>query len=91
MAARRYASASRRSTCMKRARTYYHEHRPTPGSADLCFITSTPITIVHAELHANEIDIQEGPIHRTGATGTLISIYLREPVQNLSEISPYLP
>ncbi|MCH7330020.1 VOC family protein [Acinetobacter modestus] len=63
---------------------------PTAGSADLCFIAETPLKDVIAHLHALNIEIVEGPIERTGATGKILSIYLRDPDQNLIEISNYL-
>ena len=62
---------------------------PTAGSADLCFIAETPIDEVMAHLHVQNISIIEGPIQRTGATGKILSIYLRDPDQNLIEISNY--
>ncbi|PAP33599.1 VOC family virulence protein, partial [Salmonella enterica subsp. enterica serovar Enteritidis] len=43
--------------------------RPTPGSADLCFITSSPINVVVAEILQAGIPIVEGPVERSGATG----------------------
>lgn len=64
--------------------------RPTSGSADLCFIAETPLNDVIAHLHALNIEILEGPIERTGAIGKILSIYLRDPDQNLIEISNYL-
>ncbi|WP_433847379.1 VOC family protein [Acinetobacter proteolyticus] len=64
--------------------------RPTAGSADLCFIAETPLDEVIAHLQAQNIDIVEGPIERTGAMGKILSVYLRDPDQNLIEISNYL-
>jgi len=64
--------------------------RPTSGSADLCFIAETPLKDVIAHLHALNIEIVEGPIERTGAIGKILSVYLRDPDQNLIEISNYL-
>ena len=64
--------------------------RPTAGSADLCFIAETSLKDVIAHLHTLNIEIVEGPIERTGATGKILSIYLRDPDQNLIEISNYL-
>jgi catechol 2,3-dioxygenase-like lactoylglutathione lyase family enzyme len=61
--------------------------RPTPGSADLCFLTATPIDDVVAHLTARGITIEEGPVARTGATGPIRSVYIRDPDGNLVEIA----
>lgn len=61
--------------------------RPTPGSGDLCFLTSTPLDEVIAHLEALKIAVEEGPVARTGATGPIRSIYLRDPDGNLLEVS----
>ena len=63
--------------------------RPTPGSADLCLIVDDPITDVVTELTSAGVPIEEGPVERTRATGPIISIYLRDPDQNLIELSNY--
>jgi catechol 2,3-dioxygenase-like lactoylglutathione lyase family enzyme len=60
---------------------------PTPGSADLCFITKTPIEEVQAHLESCGIVIEEGPVARTGAQGPIVSLYLRDPDGNLIEVS----
>ncbi len=62
---------------------------PLPGSADLCFITSTPLNDVIAHLEANDVPIIEGPVQRTGALGPMLSIYIRDPDDNLIELSNY--
>jgi catechol 2,3-dioxygenase-like lactoylglutathione lyase family enzyme len=64
--------------------------RPTPGSADLCLLTKTPLDVVIASLEASGIPILEGPIERTGAQGPIRSVYIRDPDLNLVEISNQL-
>ncbi|MBO6783510.1 MAG: VOC family protein [Alphaproteobacteria bacterium] len=61
--------------------------RPTPGSGDLCFLTGTPIDEVAAHLKSLQIEIIEGPVPRTGATGPLRSVYFRDPDGNLIEVA----
>ena len=67
-----------------------HAHRPVPGSADLCFITAMPLDAAMAHVRAQGVEIIEGPVDRTGATGPLRSFYFRDPDSNLIEISNYV-
>jgi catechol 2,3-dioxygenase-like lactoylglutathione lyase family enzyme len=60
---------------------------PTPGSGDLCFIAATTLDSVVAHLAALGIAIEDGPGMRTGATGPIRSVYIRDPDGNLIEIS----
>jgi catechol 2,3-dioxygenase-like lactoylglutathione lyase family enzyme len=61
----------------------------TAGSDDLCFLTtSTPDQVV-AHLRANGVAIEEGPVAKQGARGTLRSVYCRDPDGSLIEISSY--
>ena len=57
------------------------------GSADLCFIVSERVESLHTKLVQLGVDIIEGPVERTGATGCLRSIYIRDPDGNLIELS----
>jgi catechol 2,3-dioxygenase-like lactoylglutathione lyase family enzyme len=63
--------------------------RPTPGSGDLCFITAVPLAEVSAHLAKCAVPIVAGPGARAGAIGTIQSVYIRDPDQNLIEISNY--
>ena len=57
------------------------------GTADLCFIVSEPVATVQTKFVNWGIEIIEGPVMRTGATGCLCSIYIRDPDGNLIELS----
>ncbi len=61
--------------------------RPTPGSADLCFLTSVPLAEVQAHLASCGVTVSEGPVQRTGAEGPILSVYFRDPDLNLIEVS----
>ena len=61
--------------------------RPTPGSADLCFLTATPLADVQRELAALHVPVVEGPVARTGAVFPLLSLYVRDSDGNLIEIA----
>ena len=62
-------------------------HVAAPGTLDLCFIASVPLDEVIAKLKASGIAIIEGPVMKTGATGPIRSVYVRDPDLNLVEIS----
>ncbi|MHC8522069.1 VOC family protein [Rossellomorea marisflavi] len=62
---------------------------PTPGSADWCFISSLDPDSLQRHLTALGIAIEEGPVTRTGALGPICSIYIRDPDNNLLELSTY--
>ncbi|MFJ7954140.1 VOC family protein [Lysinibacillus sp. NPDC096418] len=62
---------------------------PMSGTADLCFITDVPMVDVIDHLGSYGVQIEEGPVKRTGALGSITSIYTRDPDGNLIEISNY--
>ena len=62
-------------------------NKPTPGSADLCFITNTPLDDAMAHVKGCGVEIIEGPVKRTGTNGALRSFYFRDPDQNLIEVA----
>ncbi|MCP4977994.1 MAG: VOC family protein [Maribacter sp.] len=57
-----------------------------PGSQDLCFITSTNIESIMKQVKNKGIEIIEGPVKRTGATGAIVSFYFRDPDNNLIKL-----
>jgi catechol 2,3-dioxygenase-like lactoylglutathione lyase family enzyme len=60
---------------------------PTPGSADLCFLTELALEEVVARALAHGVRLIEGPVPRTGAVGPLRSVYFRDPDGNLIEVA----
>jgi len=64
-------------------------YRATPGSGDFCLITTVPLADVIAHLASCGVEIIEGPVDKTGATGALRSVYFRDPDLNLVEVSNY--
>ena len=64
--------------------------QPTPGAIDLCLISEMPIGAVIAHLQHNGVTIEEGPVQHTGALGPILSVYFRDPDNNLIEVSNYI-
>jgi catechol 2,3-dioxygenase-like lactoylglutathione lyase family enzyme len=62
---------------------------PTPGAADLCFLTARPLAEIGDRLAALGHPVLEGPVERTGAEEPIVSIYVRDPDGNLIEVSNY--
>jgi len=60
-----------------------------PGTADFCLITETPLAQVRAELAAAGVPVEVGPVTKQGALGEMRSVYVRDPDDNLVEISVY--
>jgi len=63
--------------------------KPTPGSADICFVTSMPISEIIAHLNSCGVRLVGGPVERNGARGLMMSVYFRDPDLNLVEVSNY--
>jgi catechol 2,3-dioxygenase-like lactoylglutathione lyase family enzyme len=63
--------------------------KPTPGSADICFVTSVSVSNVIAHLNACGVRLVGGPVEREGARGSMTSVYFRDPDLNLVEVSNY--
>ena len=63
--------------------------KPTPGSGDLCFITSVSLSDVIGHLNSSGVKLIGGPVERNGARGLMMSVYFRDPDMNLIEVSNY--
>ncbi|MCA8930100.1 MAG: VOC family protein [Alphaproteobacteria bacterium] len=59
----------------------------TPGSADLCFVTTTPMDAVVRHLEDEGVAIITGPAERAGARADLVSVYFHDPDENLVEVA----
>ena len=64
-----------------------HARRPTPGSADVCLLVEGTLDEVERELERAGVVFELGPVPRTGTTGPIRSLYLRDPDGNLVELS----
>ena len=64
-------------------------HLPVPGSQDWCFVADRPLEAVVAALREHGVEIELGPVARTGAAGPITSVYVRDPDLNLIEIATY--
>jgi catechol 2,3-dioxygenase-like lactoylglutathione lyase family enzyme len=63
--------------------------KPTSGSADICFVTSVPVSEVIEHLNSCGVRVVGGPVERNGARGMMMSVYFRDPDLNLVEVSNY--
>lgn len=61
--------------------------KTVPGSGNFCVLSETPMPEIVAALNQHGVAIVEGPDERKGATGTLLSVYFRDPDGNLVEVS----
>lgn len=64
-----------------------HAAVPTSGSADFCLLTPLKVSEIESYLSSQHINIELGPVNRTGAFGPITSFYLRDPDGNLIEIA----
>jgi catechol 2,3-dioxygenase-like lactoylglutathione lyase family enzyme len=60
-----------------------------PGGSDLCFVWPGAIDGAIDHLRAHGVDIDLGPVTRTGARGEGTSVYFRDPDGSLLEFISY--
>lgn len=60
---------------------------PIPGSSSICFTTAIPLADIIQHLAICQVDIVAGPLHRIGALGNIVSVYIRDPDLNIIEIA----
>ena len=63
-----------------------HAKNPLSGTIDICFLSSTPLQKWESIFLKNRIEIEDGPVKKTDATGPIMSLYIRDPDKNLIEI-----
>ena len=68
---------------------WFTGNQVAPGSDALCFLTTSTPQQVADHLRACGVAIEEGPSEKSGAMGTLVSVYCRDPDGSLIEISSY--
>ena len=64
-----------------------HANNPLLGTTDICFLSSLSIEKWQSIFLKNNIIIEDGPVEKKGATGKILSLYVRDPDKNLIEIS----
>jgi catechol 2,3-dioxygenase-like lactoylglutathione lyase family enzyme len=60
-----------------------------PGNSDLCFEWPGPIGEAQEHLEQNGVEVELGPVERSGARGAGTSVYFRDPDGSLLEFISY--
>jgi catechol 2,3-dioxygenase-like lactoylglutathione lyase family enzyme len=60
-----------------------------PGNSDLCFEWPGPISEAMEHLQRNDVEVELGPVERSGAKGAGTSVYFRDPDGSLLEFISY--
>jgi catechol 2,3-dioxygenase-like lactoylglutathione lyase family enzyme len=60
-----------------------------PGGSDLCFVWPGPIDGAIDHLRGHGVEVELGPVRRSGARGEGTSVYFRDPDGSLLELISY--
>jgi catechol 2,3-dioxygenase-like lactoylglutathione lyase family enzyme len=60
-----------------------------PGNSDLCFVWDGDTASAEAHLERCGVEVELGPVERTGARGPGVSLYFRDPDGSLLELIVY--
>ncbi|GAA3356423.1 hypothetical protein GCM10020366_20430 [Saccharopolyspora gregorii] len=89
-------SGRARSSYRRAAETFEHAGKDLTGGPWTLhqlrhFVVDTPVLLLIDELREQAgMDIEAGPVGRTGALGPIYSLHLRDPDKNLIKLSNYL-
>jgi catechol 2,3-dioxygenase-like lactoylglutathione lyase family enzyme len=61
-----------------------------PGNSDLCFVWDGDAASAVAHLERRGVEVELGPVPRTGAGGPGTSVYFRDPDGSLLELIAYV-
>ena len=68
---------------------WFTADHPEAGSQDLCFLTDMAPDEVAAHFRGLGVAIVTGPTAKSGAQGSIRSVYVRDPDGSLIEVSSY--
>jgi catechol 2,3-dioxygenase-like lactoylglutathione lyase family enzyme len=60
-----------------------------PGNSDLCFVWDGDADSAVRHLRTHAVEVELGPVGRTGARGAGVSVYFRDPDGTLLELIAY--
>ena len=63
-----------------------HAASPSSGTADLCFLSPTPLVDWQLHLADQGVDVIDGPVSRSGPQGPIQSLYIRDLDADMLEI-----